>query len=200
MFDSLLSLVVTTLLLLGSPGPATLALAATGATLGFKKGLPFLMGILAGLAAAIVGASLGVASLFATWPELKFWVQILGALYIVFIAFKIATAPVLNDSNKDLISAPGFTDGFVLNLLNPKAYAAFFAIFSQFLLPFAEVHVGFIATGLVCFLVGLSVDIVWLYIGGLLKQVFQRERSARLIRITFALLMIVAVVFALFRV
>lgn len=37
MLESIVSLIVATLLLLGSPGPVPLALAATGATYGFRK-------------------------------------------------------------------------------------------------------------------------------------------------------------------
>lgn len=40
------TLIIMTLLLLGSPGPAPIALAATGATAGVKNGLPFFADIM----------------------------------------------------------------------------------------------------------------------------------------------------------
>lgn len=85
MLESLISLVVATALLLGSPGPAPLALAATGATYGVKKGAPFLVGILSGLAVAIVGATVGIAALFNAFPSVKVTVQVMGALYIIYV-------------------------------------------------------------------------------------------------------------------
>lgn len=57
MLESIVSLIAATGLLLGSPGPAPLALAATGATFGIRRGAPFLAGILLGLSVAIIGAS-----------------------------------------------------------------------------------------------------------------------------------------------
>lgn len=42
MLESIVSLIAATGLLLGSPGPAPLALAATGATFGIRRGAPFL--------------------------------------------------------------------------------------------------------------------------------------------------------------
>ncbi len=129
MIEALLTLLSTTALLLGSPGPAPLALAATGATFGYKKSIPFLLGILSGLAVAIFCASIGLATLFVTFPTMKLICQLAGAGYILFIAYKIATAPTsIADAP---INPPNFKDGFILNLLNPKAYAAFLAIFSQ---------------------------------------------------------------------
>ncbi len=49
-------LITTTTPLLGSPGPAPIALAAKGAAFGMERGLPFLTGILCGLSVTIIGA------------------------------------------------------------------------------------------------------------------------------------------------
>ena len=95
MFEAFISLIVATTLLLGSPGPVPLALAATGAVFGFRAGLPFLIGILAGLAVAITLGSAGLAALFETAPSSRIFVQAIGAVYIGYVAVKIATAPTL---------------------------------------------------------------------------------------------------------
>ena len=195
MIEALLSLITATALLLGSPGPAPLALAAIGATYGVRKGLSFLIGILAGLACAIVGAVVGLSTLFAAFPTVKFACQLIGGAYIVYIAFKIAGAPIVENTAPQL--PPTFNDGFILNLLNPKAYAAFLAIFSQFLLPMTSEVTAYVATGLVCWLVAMIVDAIWLGFGALLRPIFAHPQQARLIRIVFALLMVSAVVFTL---
>lgn len=198
MYESLVSLVVATALLLGSPGPAPLALAATGATYGVKKGAPFLVGILCGLAIAIVGASVGIATLFNAFPGVKVTVQVMGALYIVYVAQKIARAPVLNTGVASPEIPPRLIDGFILNLLNPKAYAAFLALFSQFLLPSHSEFSSFLITGIVCFLVAVLVDVAWLVLGSALRPVFETPRSARVMRVSFAVLMVAAVIWVLF--
>lgn len=193
MFESFLSLIIATALLLGSPGPAPLALAATGAAYGVKKGIPFLAGILFGLSVAIIGATVGLASLLSSFPNLRFICQVFGAMYICYIAFKIATAPIVSSNTSKF--SPSFKDGFILNLLNPKAYAAFLAIFSQFLLPFTNSTVGYLVTGITCLLVAIVVDALWLFFGGALKPVFADPKQARAIRILFAGLMLATVVY-----
>jgi len=194
LFESFIVLITTTALLLGSPGPAPLALAATGATFGFKRGLPFLAGILLGLSVAIIGATAGLATLFAQFPDVRMVCQLVGGGYILLIAYKIATAPVANSQASD--KAPSFKDGFILNLLNPKAYAAFLAIFSQFLLPFSNTVVGYVSTGITCLVVAAIVDLIWLLFGGILRPVFSKPVQARAIRIVFALSMVIAVLYA----
>ncbi|WNZ56606.1 LysE family translocator [Microbulbifer sp. MKSA007] len=193
MLEALFSLIAATALLLGSPGPAPLALAASGATFGVRKSSGFLIGILLGLSVAIVGATAGIAALLAAWPEARLAVQLCGALYIGYIAIKIATAPVLEQGESATAQPPSLLDGFIFNLLNPKAYAAFLAIFSQFLLPIEESGLSYLATGLVCLLVAAAVDFIWLCLGGSLRPVFHKPRQARIIRVSFAVLMVAAV-------
>ena len=199
MIESIITLVSVTALLLGSPGPAPLALAATSATFGVKKGIPFLTGILSGLAVVILGSVLGFAILFSTYPGIKLTLQIAGALYIVYVAFKIASAPIIQIANEKSPNTPTFIDGFILNLINPKAYAAFLAIFSQFSLPAENVAVSYLITGLVCFSVATAVDILWLCLGGLIRPLFSEPRKARLLRVVFSILMVLAVVWVLMK-
>ncbi|MCG8413440.1 MAG: LysE family translocator, partial [Pseudomonadales bacterium] len=133
MAEALASLLLATLMLMGSPGPATLSLAATGASVGFRRGVPFLLGILVGLAVVISGAAMGLATLFQNFPGVRVVVQTLGTAYICYLAYKIASAPVLSEDQQASAKQPAFVDGFLINLLNAKAYAVFLAVFSQFL-------------------------------------------------------------------
>ncbi|MBY4678419.1 LysE family translocator [Marinobacterium arenosum] len=194
MLDQVIMLSTATALLLGSPGPAPLALAATSATFGVKRSFPFLFGILAGLIFVITTASTGFAVILSSAPQLKFALQLLGAAYIGYIAWKIASAPITGTEAN--AKCPSLVDGFVLNLLNPKAYAAFFALFSQFLLPIEDVTSSYVITGGICFAVALLVDTGWVLLGGALKQLFEKPRAARVLRVSFALSMLGAVFLA----
>ena len=196
MYDAVISLVVATGLLLGAPGPAPLALAATGGVYGFRRGLPFLAGILAGLAAAIVLGAAGIAALFETFPASRGFVQALGAIYVGYLAYKVASAPAVTDDISSSGTAPGFSAGFVLNLLNPKVYAVFLALFSQFLLPMGSKVTSVAATGLIAYAVAIGVDIAWLGLGNGLRPVFRHPTWSRVVRVLFGLLMIGAVLIA----
>jgi len=199
MTDAMISLIVATALLLGSPGPAPLALAGTSATFGVRRGLPFLFGVLTGLLAAIVGAIAGLVAIFQALPSARIIMQVLGAAYICYVALKIATAPIIAAADEDSSNAPRFIDGFILNLLNPKAYAAFLAVFSQFLLPLSGQLAAYFFTSIVCFVVAIFVDLAWLIFGGVIGPLFQEPRQARVLRVGFAVSMVAAVLWALTR-
>ena len=193
LLEALISLLLATLMLMGSPGPATLALAATGASVGFRRGLPFLLGIMTGLAIVISGAALGLAAVFENFPQLRMIVQILGTAYICYLAYKIAFAPVLTDHPEQAAEIPVYADGLLLNLLNAKAYAVFLAVFSQFLLPASNAAMSYALTGLVCFGMGITVNLSWLWFGTAISPLFRQQKSARILRSVFAVLMVASV-------
>ena len=197
MLESITALVLATSALLGGPGPAVVSLAAVGATSGLRDGLPYLLGILAGLLVALVAAVLGLATILLQWPQASTVIQLIGAAYILYIALKIGSASVTVSADKESMNHPTFRDGLILNLLNAKAYAAFFALFSQFLLPFDNTFVAYTASATVVFLIGVGVDLVWFVGGGFLQTTFAEPRRARLIRVIFALLIVASVVWML---
>ena len=174
-----------------------MSLAAVGASAGFRRGLPYLAGILFGLLCAMAGGVLGVAAIFVKWPQAEFLVQALGALYLAYISYRIAFAPLHGAQELGQNDLPAFRDGAVLNMLNPKLYAAFFVLFSQFLLPLPTLFMGYLATGLIMACVAVVVDTAWLAIGSSIQAVFAHPRYARPVRVLFALSILVATAWAL---
>ncbi|MCG9768382.1 LysE family translocator [Pseudoalteromonas piscicida] len=196
MFEALLSVAITTAVLLGSPGPAPLALAATAASQGVKKGFPFLAGILTGLLVAVIFAATGVAGLLVSHPQVTLMLKWLAAAYLIYVAYKIAA------NNAALGSAgaqlPSFKDGFILNLLNPKAYAACIAIFSTASVPASSNLVATLLAASVCYVVAIVVDTMWLVLGGVIFKTLNDETVLKRIRIGFALTLVVLVLYGLF--
>ena len=180
-------------LLLGSPGPAPMAVAATGAIFGYRKGLIFVAGLLVGFG-LILGLEIwGVSSLFRRYPDLQAYAFVLGLAYLVYLAWKIGSAP-LNPATDVPQNPPGFRDGLVLNLVNPKAYAAVLLLYAQFLLPYENLQTAYYMTALVCFMVVTVIDLLWLLLGEVLSPVFNHPRHGRWVRVLFAALMISMVI------
>ncbi|MBD1584526.1 LysE family translocator [Pseudoalteromonas sp. S16_S37] len=190
-----ISLVLTTALLLGSPGPAPLALAGVGASFGFRRGAGFLAGILVGLLVVITLVGAGLGTLFSTYPSIKMICQLAAGGYLLFVAYKIATAQggIADQAGQ----APVFKDGFILNLVNPKAYAAFLAIFANNMLQAQSPLASAMMTGAVCFGVAVVVDTLWMAAGAKLRPLFAKPQQAKWLRLIFASALAMSVVIAL---
>ncbi|WP_125783999.1 LysE family translocator [Pseudoalteromonas rubra] len=187
MYEALFSIALTTALLLGSPGPAPLALAAVGASSGVRRGVPFLSGILLGLLVAIIAAATGLGALLLSYPNLSAVCQGVAIAYLFYVAYKIAT----NRSGLSDVSGGevGFRDGFILNLLNPKAYAACIAIFANNSVPDASPVMGAVLAAITCFAIAILVDSLWLVFGGVLHRFIKTPKQLRILRLFFAFLL-----------
>ncbi len=73
-----------------TPGGATTLTAASGAHFGYRRSLPLIAGIAAGLASMAASASAGLAGLLLAEPSLRIAMKAAGSLYLVWLAWKIS--------------------------------------------------------------------------------------------------------------
>jgi len=193
MIEQIVFLALATLAALGSPGPVPLALAATGASFGARRSTPFLIGILVGLAVVAILTAAGVGVVVASGGWMVTTLLALSFLYFVYIAYKVTTAPLDRRADTTSQNPLNGRDGFVLNLINPKAYAAFTALYAGFGLPIEPNWFGIAATGAVILFVAIIIDVAWLLSGGILAPAFESQRFGRALRIALAVAMLIAV-------
>lgn len=181
--EGLLGFVLAGIALAGSPGPATLSLAATGAAFGARRGLGYMAGIVIGMVAVMGITATGVVGV------------LLAAAYFAYLAFRIATAPPLTESTQQ--RQPSFGGGVFLSLVNPKGYAAMAALFSGFVLIPERLELDVAAKVIVLAAIITAVNIAWLIAGAALTRFFQAPGTNRAINVTFAALLVAFVAFAL---
>lgn len=196
MLSKILVLWLAAFPLMGSPGPATLSLAALGSAFGVRQCLPYYLGIVAGTTGVLIMISLGLTGLLLAQPRLATVVTIVAALYILYLAYRIATAPVgaKKESNTD---APAFKSGFLLAIANPKAFAAIGAVYSGNLIVENAVTWDALAKVLLLMVVIVIVNLLWLSVGSVFSSVLSNPRISRIVNVVFAILLIASVGLAL---
>lgn len=108
----------------GSPGPNNAMVAASGATWGFRRTLPHMLGIALGFPAMLVAVSLGAGEALARLPWLHEAVRWVGAAYLLWLAWRIATADPGEDAAARAGSSPlTFLQAALFQWVNPKAWA-----------------------------------------------------------------------------
>ena len=75
-----------------TPGPNNAMLMASGANFGFGRTLPHLAGVAIGFAILLLAVGLGLGGLFTAFPFLHVVLKVVGAGYLLWLAWKIATA------------------------------------------------------------------------------------------------------------
>lgn len=192
--DSAISFFITASALLASPGPATMALAASGAAYGFKRSLMFYSGIMVGLAISISLVASGIFLLVQKIPILATGLGLVSAAYIVLLAWSIARTPPI--SSTATVAVPRWNAGFIIGVTNIKAYAVFAALLGGFPLGLPQSwDLAFKIA--VCLGICITFDFLWLYSGNYLRRFFIRPGWNRTLNISFAILMISSVAWSL---
>lgn len=194
--EELLGFLLASFALVGSPGPATLSLAATGAAFGARRGLTYMAGLIVGLIAVMGAAATGVIGVVAAIPGATPVVLAGAAAYFIYLAYRIATAPPLTDGVAGA-RRPSFAGGLFLSLVNPKGYAAMASLFSGFVLVRERLVLDAAAKGIILLVIMIVVDIGWLFAGAALTRLFREPRTNRAINVAFAVLLIASVAAAL---
>jgi threonine/homoserine/homoserine lactone efflux protein len=175
---------VAALVLLGSPGPAIAALISVGRSRGFAGGLGFDGGLQVGLALAAGVSAAGLFSLVQAFPVITFAMTIVAALYLAYLSYKIATAPVGVQETKN---ASGFAStplgGFILGMTNPKAYVAFVSLMASYSIVRANTFADSAAKWLLCVIVMIVVDIIWLWLGVVIQKANLKPNAERVLNI-----------------
>ncbi len=114
----------------GTPGPANMALLATGARFGLLASLPFVAGVALGKQLVIWPVGFGLMELGARAPWLFSGLKWISAAYICWLAWKVAGLRLV--PGEAGAAAPGFLAGLVVHPLNPKAWAMITAAFTGF--------------------------------------------------------------------
>jgi threonine/homoserine/homoserine lactone efflux protein len=137
----------------------------------------------------------GLTALVLALPGAAPVVALIAAAYIVYLAWRIATAPPLVE--QDRARPPSFLGGFFLALVNPKAYAAMAALFSGFVLIRERPELDAILKALLLVAIMIVVDLAWLLAGSALTRRFREPATNRAINLTFAVLLVASVGLAL---
>lgn len=105
-----------------SPGPVNLLILSAGQRHGVVRTLPFVSGATLGFTALLALVGHALADLMNGHAMLKTALNGLGTAFVVYIGWRIATAPV--DDRVQAGPVPTFLQGWLLQWLNPKAWVA----------------------------------------------------------------------------
>ncbi len=103
-----------------TPGPSNALVMVAGARAGFLGGLPCLAGVVVGMALLMGGANLGLGGLVQASPNAVAALKGAGAAFLLWLAWKVASAPALPDGATG--SVVGFWKALVFQWVNPKSW------------------------------------------------------------------------------
>lgn len=176
-----------------APGPDMALVLAVSGSSGARAGFMTSLGIAAARFAHVMASGLGLAALLAAHPPLIVAVRVIGAGYLLFLAWKLwsarpepsACAASCLSVQPALPALAAMRRGLLTNLLNPKALLFCGLFLPQFASPaHGPLLPQFAVLGLILVLVGLGFDTAYtLLASGLASRLSRLAASQRLGRL-----------------
>jgi threonine/homoserine/homoserine lactone efflux protein len=184
--NTLLLFVPAVLILVITPGPDLVFITANSIASGRLGGIASALGCTSGAFAHAVLAALGLTTIVATWQPAYQVVRIAGAAYLAYIGLRM----ILSKESAISIRNTGqtksgwllFRQGFLNNLMNPKAILFSLTFLPQFADPIrGPIWAQIIILGAILALVMISIEIPIAITSGHLGQWFAKKAKAALL-------------------
>ena len=171
----------------GTPGPNNMMLLASGANFGFRRTAPQILGISAGLGVMVAAMGLGLGGVFRAFPVLHDGLKWVGGGYMLWLAWKIATAKGISDKSAGarpmtFLQAAGF------QWVNPKAWAMALTAATTYM-PDGSTAAVFLVAG-TFMLVGAPCSAAWAGFGQGMRRFLDRPPVLRAFNLTMAALLV----------
>ena len=174
-----------------SPGPNNLLLMYSGLNYGIKKTWPLFIGAYLGCLTIYAAVSFGLGYFFLHYPRLQVVIKVLGSIYMLYLALKIAQ---LNESKTKVQRPLSLFQGFSLQMINPKLWIAAITMNSMF-----EMVDNLVLNALYLIVILSMITIprmlIWMGLGRVLVKLLKNPRQRKVFNITLGLFLAVAVLF-----
>ncbi|GGK21729.1 LysE family translocator [Aliivibrio fischeri] len=112
-----------------TPGPNNIMLMTSGANVGFVRTIPHMLGVIFGFAFMLILVGFGLIQIFQTYPQLEFILQMVSAIYLSYLAYKIARSEPINSDNRDY-KPMSFLAAASFQWVNPKGWSMALSVMS----------------------------------------------------------------------
>ena len=190
--DYALALIGFALATSATPGPNTLMVTAAAAQFGLRRVLPHMLGITLGFPAMILALALGLGLPFAQFPWLHRAMQVAGGLWLLWFAWKIATARPAGSAEA---RAPlGFWGAAGFQWVNPKAWMIALAALPAFTTPGLPILPQALVVAGVFALVSMPCLLFWGWLGQTTGRLLGQGARLRAFNIAMAVLLVLSLV------
>ncbi|WP_163369648.1 LysE family translocator [Endozoicomonas acroporae] len=161
-----------------TPGPNNIMLAASGVNYGFTRSIPHMLGVSIGFFILFLGVAFGLGSVFERYPQLQTGLKYIGSMYLLWLAWKIATAASVSEQ-ADSKRPMTFLQAISFQFVNVKALMMAISSAVVFTLPGDNYTLSVLLVGVIFSLINLPCCSVWVVFGSGLRRFLKNEQSLR---------------------
>ena len=159
-----------------------------GVLFGYRKTLRYLFGIVTGFFLVLLLCGWVSGTLLDRFSSFESWLRWVGAGYILWLALQILRSSYSFDAKEG--DRLGFTNGLLLQLLNPKALIYGLTVFSTFLAATSESRGLMFLAAIFLATVGFAAVSTWTLFGSGIRTHLRDPTKRRLVNVGLSLLLV----------
>lgn len=172
-----------------SPGPNNVMMTASGANFGFRRSVPHMFGVAVGFPIMLISIGMGFGALLFLYPAVQATVQVIGAAYLLFLAWRLAQA-----GREDVGPRPHrpmrFIEAAAFQWLNPKAWMIAAGALGTYVPTDADLLTNLLVMSVLFIAACLPSVAFWTVIGIGAGRLLTTPRAMRVFNITMAALLV----------
>jgi threonine/homoserine/homoserine lactone efflux protein len=171
-----------------TPGPNNILLWASGATFGFRRTVPHVLGTAVGIGAMALVAAGAAGAVLAAVPQLATVMKVGGSIYLLWLAGQIVRAGALDRAN---VARPfGLVSAAAFQLVNPKAWVFALGAVTTFRPGELPAAAGGLVVALTMMVVIVPTAALWAGAGDALSRFVSSPRARRAVSLILAAMLI----------
>ncbi len=175
-----------------TPGPNNIMVTASGVNFGFRRTIPHILGITFGFFILVAVCAAGLGAAFTAFPPLQTALKAAGAIYLLWLAWKIATAAPASAEQAQVAKPISFWQAALFQWVNPKAFVAALSAIALYVRP--SHWLGDFTVLQIVFTIATILAVgTWTGFGVALRQVLSNPKHARIFNIAMALLLVASI-------
>jgi threonine/homoserine/homoserine lactone efflux protein len=175
-----------------TPGPNNILLWASGATFGFRRTLPHVVGTALGIGVMAIVSGAGIAALVSSVPQVGVGMRLAGSVYLVWLAWQIVRSGALKQGS---VARPlGVGGAMAFQVLNPKAWIFALGAMTTFRPEALPVMTGTVVVALVMMSMIIPAASVWAGAGDAMSRWLSGERTRRAVSVVLGAMVIGTIV------
>ena len=175
-----------------TPGPNNVVASYSGFNFGIIKTIPHILGVTLGFTSLVLFLTIGLINVFKLFPIIQVFMKYLGTIFLIYLAYKIATSDTSDETKKD--NPVKFIETFFFQYLNPKGVTVAIIVVSTYV-ELGENYINYATQVIILALLFSSTSItLWTFIGKFLRKFATNEKFIKYFNYAMSGLLLLSII------
>ena len=175
-----------------TPGPNNVVASYSGFNFGIAKTIPHILGVTLGFTSLVIFLTIGLINVFKLFPVIQIIIRYLGTLFLIYLAYKIASSTNSDETKKE--NPVKFIETFFFQYLNPKGVMVAIIVVSTYV-ELGENYINYATqVVLLAFLFSLTSITLWTFIGKFLRKFATNDKFIKYFNYAMSGLLLLSII------